>query len=205
MNEQSKLICEWLIVNKLTINVKKTKYMVFHQKRDAKFKRMVKKFKLNVNNYCIKQVEEFRYLGVIIDNKLNWTKHIDYLCTQVSKASGILYRYKTKMPNFALKLIYHSLIGSKLRYGVTAWGSAKSTALQKLNMLNDRAVTNLKLSTETLQAAYQRLKFYKIHSLFKLETIKFLKLLNEGKLPAEFNSFAEPINHVNITLESPHT
>ena len=99
------------------------------------------------------------------------------------------------MPDSALKLIYHSLIGSKLRYGVTAWGSAKSTALKKLNMLNDRAVGNLKRPTENLQLTYQRLKINHINSLYRLETIKFIKLLNEGKLPAEFNSFAEPINH----------
>ena len=103
------------------------------------------------------------------------------------------------MPDFALKLIYHSLIGSKLRYGVTAWGSARSTALKKLNMLNDRAVANLTQSSETLQLTYQRLKIFQISSLHKLETIKFIKLLNEGKLPAEFNSFAEPVSHHHLT------
>ena len=50
-----------------------------------------------------------------------------------------------------------------------------------------------------MQAAFQRLKIYQINSLYKLETIKFMKLLNEGKLPAEFNSFAEPINHHHQT------
>ena len=211
MNDQTKLICEWLIVNKLTINVKKTKYMVFHQKRDAKFKRMVKKFKLNVNNYCIKQVDEFKYLGLNIDNKLNWNKHIDYLCTQVSKGMGILYRFKSKMPTCALKLIYHSLIGSKLRYGVSAWGSGKSTALQKLNLLNNGAVKNLKQPSETLQSAYKRLKLFTINSLYKLETAKFIKLFKDGKLPAEFDSIGEPINHhhqtriaMQINYQLPH-
>ena len=199
MNDETKLICEWLIVNELTINVKKTKYMLIHHKRDAKFNRMVKKFKLNVNNYCIKQVNEFKYLGVNIDNKLNWKCHIDYLSSQISKASGILYRYKNKMPTHALKLIYHSLIGSKLHYGISAWGSAKSTALKKLNMLNDRAVKNLKKPNETLELTYKRLKFYSINSLCKLETIKFIKLFKEGKLPQEFDKLAESINHHHQT------
>ena len=94
MSSQTKIICEWLITNRLTINAKKTKYMILHRRRDPKFLKKVKKFRLNVNNYCIKQVSEFKYLGVLLDNKLNWHKHIETLCSKVSKASGVLYRLK---------------------------------------------------------------------------------------------------------------
>ena len=69
-------------------------------------------------------------------------------------------------------------------------------------MLNDRAVTNLKQPAETLQMTYQRLKLYDINSLYKFETVKFLKLLQEGKLPTEFKDFIQPINHHHHTRAS---
>ena len=78
-----------MTTNKLTLNFGKTKYKIFHNKKDAKTIRGVQKFKLNVNKRCIKQVTEFKYLGIIFDNKLNWQKHIEYLCVKLSKAAGI--------------------------------------------------------------------------------------------------------------------
>ena len=71
----------------------------------------------------------------------------------------------------------------------------KVTALKRLNMLNERAVKNLKKPNETLNSTFKRLKFYSINSLYKLETIKFIKLFKEGKLPQEFDKLAESINH----------
>ena len=173
--------------------------MIFHKKKGCKFKKMIKKFKINVNNYCIKQADEFKYVGVIVDNKLNWHKHIEYLCTHVSKAAGVIYRLKPKLPNSALKLVYHSLISSKLRYGAAAWGSAKSTALRKLNVLNNKAVKNFKRASESLSSTYHRMNFFTCGSLYDIETAKFMFSLKEGKLPEEFSHFVEPISHNHYT------
>ena len=200
MNQQTKQICQWLVTNRLTINVKKTKYMIFHKKRDAKFTRKVKKFRINVNNYCIKQVSEFKYLGVIIDNKLNWQSHINHLCTHISKAVGVIYRLKKLgIPRGALQLIYHSLVSSRLRYGIASWGSASSTVLQKLNMINNKAVRYIKYTSETLTAAYRRMKFFTVKSLYSFEVSKFIHLHRQGELPDDFENFIERVDHSHIT------
>ena len=72
VNQEVKFIFDWLITNKLTLNYKKTKYMIFQNKRDPKIKKKIQKFKININKYCIKRVSEFKYLGIIFDDKLNW-------------------------------------------------------------------------------------------------------------------------------------
>ena len=56
------------------------------------------KFRLNINKNNIRQIDEFKYLGVIMDNKLTWKKHIEYLQTKLSIASGIIYRTRNYMP-----------------------------------------------------------------------------------------------------------
>ena len=138
--------------------------MLFHRKKESKFKQKAKKLGLNVNNYCIKQVSEFKYLGVLLDSKLNWHNHIEHLCTQVSKSVGVLYRLR-KLPRNAKKLLYHSLVSSRLRYGISSWGSAGSTALRKLNLLNNKAVKNIKPFTNDLSVTFKNMKFLTIHSL----------------------------------------
>ena len=115
----------WFIANKLTLNLKKTKFMLFSKKRTKKAKE--NKFKININKYSIKQVSEMEYLGVILDNKMNWHNHIQYVCTKLSKAAGIIYKVRKRVPHKVLLLLYHSLVATHLRYGIASWGSAKTT------------------------------------------------------------------------------
>ena len=75
-NSETKKLHHWFIANKLTLNLKKNKFMLFSKQK--KKERKKKTFKININKYCIKQVNEMKYLGVILDNKLNWHNHIQY-------------------------------------------------------------------------------------------------------------------------------
>ena len=74
INCEAKHLHEWFIANKLTLNLKKTKFMLFSRKKMKS--NALKKFKLNINKVNIEQVDEIKYLGVFLDNKLNWHKHI---------------------------------------------------------------------------------------------------------------------------------
>ena len=61
----------WLNANKLSVNVKKSYYMVYHR---AKIK-LDKHAAIKVNGVSLQSTNSFKYLGVIIDHKLNWTQH----------------------------------------------------------------------------------------------------------------------------------
>ena len=199
MNAEMKLISKWLVANRLTLNLKKTKFMVICNKKGEHIQKLIKKFKVNINNYCIKQVSEFKYLGLLFNNKLNWHNHIEYLCTKISKAVGVLSQLKYRLPRPVLKMIYHSLIASYLRYGVITWGSAKSTAMKKLNSLNDRALKIISPRNVSLDAAYQYSKALTIESLFKFELAKFIHAISTEKQPKAFTSYVIPISHTYQT------
>ena len=119
---------------------------------------------------------------------------------KVSKASGVLYKLK-KLPRNAKKLLYHSLISSKLRYGISSWGSAKSTALKRLMSLHQKAVRYVANvpSTGNLHSAFTNMNFLSIDSLFKFETSKFIHLWQNDRLPRDFENFMERINHSHGT------
>jgi len=195
INQEMRLIHEWLVANKLTLNLTKTKYMIFVGNNNNKLKTKLKKFKVNINNYCIKQVKEFKYLGVHVDESLTWQAHVEHLCTKLSKAAGIMFKLKNIAPRKILKTVYHSIVASHLRYGILAWGSANSTALQRLNNIHNRIIKNMKYSNETLEAAFKNLELMSITDLHQFELGKFIHKIKEGNAPETFDLTALTINH----------
>ena len=84
-NELLKVI-EWLAANKLSLNVGKTKFMVFHMHN-----KVVSYLDLHLNGNKIERVKQFNFLGLILHASLSWDKHSNHISLKVSKAIGILY------------------------------------------------------------------------------------------------------------------
>ena len=200
LNQEMKRIYEWLVANELTLNLSKTKYMVFMSNPTKEENRKkLRKIRININKFCIKQVTEFKYLGVHIDHKLNWHTHAEYLCTKLSKASGMIYKLKNIAPREVLQVVYHSIVSSHLRYGILAWGSAKTNALNKLNIIHDKIIRYMKSNEESLEQAYKNLKILTIENLHKAELAKFVHLAQQGKVPRIFNEVVQEISHCHNT------
>ena len=71
INTELAKINEWLEINKLSLNVTKSKFMVFHtQQKHRDIKPPVPK----INNTNIEKVEQFKFLGLTLDSNLNWKK-----------------------------------------------------------------------------------------------------------------------------------
>ena len=81
--------------------------MIFHNK-DKKIIHLVPN--ITINNIMIERVEDFNFLGITINEMLNWNTHISKLSTKVSKSIGILYKLKSLLPLYILKILYNSLI-----------------------------------------------------------------------------------------------
>ena len=76
--ELKKIEC-WLNSNKLTPNIKKTHYMIFHRSRIK-----TNHLKLTMYNHIIIETSSLKFLGVIIDNNLTWHEHIVYIKNKIS-------------------------------------------------------------------------------------------------------------------------
>ena len=107
----------WLKSNKLTLNVNKTKCMIFGapQKKNINIT-----FKINGTE--IEKLNSFNFLGIIIDRHLNWKDHINHVALKINKGNAILRRLKNIFPKNILVLIYQTIINSHLNYGILAWG-----------------------------------------------------------------------------------
>ena len=101
MNSELVKLSEWMNINKLSPNVKKTKYMLFCTKNPS-----VILNDIALNCEIIEKVEHFKFLGVHIDSKLNWSYHIQCKRKKLSKGIGILYRAKDYLKYDTLLTLY---------------------------------------------------------------------------------------------------
>jgi hypothetical protein len=111
-------ISEWLSSNKLSLNIGKSKFMIFHHPN--------KKFnepQIAINNIQIEQGTSFNFLGITIDKQLTWKQHVDKICGKISRAIGILNKLKNLLPLQIKINMYNSMISSHINYGILAWGN----------------------------------------------------------------------------------
>jgi hypothetical protein len=123
-------VYQYMQANKLHINMDKCCYMHFKPKsklnNHAEFDTYTT---LSINGDEIKEVDETKFLGVIIDNKLTWNAHITSLVKKLKCCTGQLNRLRESVPNQLLKDLYHTLFESHLSYGISVWGNVPSTKM----------------------------------------------------------------------------
>src|SRR5579872_5367806 len=97
-------------------------------------------FKITIENENIARVDSTKFLGIIVDQKLNWQQHIAYISLKISKSLNIINRLKYKLPRKCLISLYYSLVYPHLNYCIIVWGSAYNTALHRLIVPQKRAI-----------------------------------------------------------------
>ena len=120
VNAQLKQIFVWLSCNKLSPNVKKTSYTLFRPMSNMHVDRNNELFINNekiINSEDSNQLGAIKFLGIYIDKHLTWKKHVDFLCSTISKSIFALNKVKNCIPLAALKSLYFALIHS--RHGET--------------------------------------------------------------------------------------
>ena len=142
MNIELNKVYQWLISNKLTLNLKKSNFVIFrpYQKRLPFIPKIRTNDPVRNTPVYLECKEYVKYLGVLIDYKLSWKSHIDSVALKISKTIGLLSKLRHFVPTHTLISIYNSLIAPYLRYGLVAWGQASKTELDKLLILQKRAL-----------------------------------------------------------------
>ena len=145
-------VTNWGVKNGLNFNPSKTVAILFTTKR-----RVPQIRNLTMNNVDIEYSKYVKYLGITLDSKLSWKKHIN---NTVNKAKMHLVTFNkalNKINNFSplsSKLIYNTFIKTALTYGSYAWGHAIhkkhiNNQLNKVNRLALLLITPVRRSTPT--------------------------------------------------------
>ena len=93
-----------------------------------------------LNGLELKRVDQFKYLGVILDENLSFHKHVKTLSLKISQNIGILSRFRYFFPKNILKSIYYSFVHPYFRYCISVWASAFPSVLKSLQILQNKAM-----------------------------------------------------------------
>ena len=126
----------WSKQNKLPINYDKTTYMVLGAKKRVQDEYQLE---LSADNHAINKVTKQRLLGIIIDDHLSWTAHIDHLCSTLAAKISLLRQLSAYVPQDVQKIYYQSYILPLLDYGSNTWGTTSCANIERLSKLQKRA------------------------------------------------------------------
>ena len=121
------LIQSWLNINLLTLNIDKTSFLTFSLTETTKpSNKTLTIHTCSHNQMCdcpkIKQSNEIKYLGLIVDDRLHWDKHTSQLTLRLRKLIYKFVQLRRVLPQDILKSVYYALVESTLSYGILVWG-----------------------------------------------------------------------------------
>lgn len=171
---------------------------------------------VTLNNEKIALVTDVKFLGIHLDDLLNWKKELAHIDSTISSACYALRKLRDEINTEQLKMVYYALVESRLRYSIQFWGKSYGYNPQRAFILQKRAIrTIVKISQrESCRSHFQRLNILTLPSLYIL-----VLLVNLKKYIHEFESGEERaarentrrkdiknkiVPNFNIVKHSPH-
>ena len=183
LNEDLEHLDTWLTSNKLSLNVAKTQSMLVSTKAERNVLNMSNQnLQIKIHGTELEVVNKIKYLGVQVDNSLDWKSQVQAVSLKVSRGLGLLKHAKKFLPFSALTNLYTSIIEPHFRYCCSVWGCAGKTQINRLQKLQNRAariVTNSSFDTPS-NLLIKTLGWKTINELIDTETKTMVfKSLNE--------------------------
>ena len=189
---------EWFKLNKLTLNVKKTKFILF---RKSNMKLDEANMSLRIDNQIDERVgkgcEEtsFKFVGHHLDEFLSWDRHIQLVENKLSKSNFLINSSKNIFPLHIRKQLYNALFKPHLEYGLLAWGGVKATQLKKITNLQKKCVRNVanrqvRSHTDPL---FKSLNILKFTDIFETNSVLFMHKFAYGRIPPSINNLFNPL------------
>ena len=100
INDELSKVNDWLKINKLSLNIIKTKFMIFHD-----YQQQITMPNIFIDNVAIECVPNFNFLGIHFNQHLSWKPHITHISNLITKSVGVLNRLKNILPT-SIKLMH---------------------------------------------------------------------------------------------------
>ena len=176
----------WLCANKISLNVAKTKILLFRNVH----KKITHNLNFEINGKEIKLSESVKYLGVTLDHLLNWNLNTKILCSKLTKANGAISKLRHFVSRSTLIQIYYALFFSHLNYACQIWGQSHNSNLERIFKLQKRCVRLITFSEFNAHSSplFLNLNVLKISDVIKLRNISLVQEILTGKSPPRVSS-----------------
>ena len=180
-------LLDWFNANFLSLNVSKT-YTQHYTTRSSEFK-----LAIELNNLPVKESDSVRYLGVIIDKYLKFTKHIDHVSGIIGRNIGIISRIRFCIDKRTAHLLYNTLILPYLNYCCMIWGSNYHSQIERLVILQKRAVRLIEYvyPPHSSEPIFKKYNILKLNDIVKSQMILVMHKFITKQLPGVFDNVYE--------------
>ena len=137
VNEELLGVVQWFKSNRLSVNSKKTNFVLFGSNQKT---RKLQNVEIFLDNIKITRTETAKFLGVVIDENLTWKNHINYIENKIAKNVGIIKRVRYLLSEKTLNTLYNTLVLPYINYCNIIWANNKPTRLQPLLLLQKRCM-----------------------------------------------------------------
>ena len=173
-------LSDWFKANKLSLNATKTNYVLFNKNNIGTVN-----YDLRINNVSIKRINVVKFLGILIDDKLEWKDQTQACKNKITSAIYAIKKTKHILSQHLLRTIYYSLVYPHLTYGVSLWGSAQISYIQPIEIQQKktiRAITHSNYNAHT-DPLFKTLSILKLKDVYTLEIGKFMYKHANSALP----------------------
>ena len=171
-NQDLSFLSKWLRSNKISLNTSKTEIIIFRPKR----KIIQKHPNFRISRQQIKTNTHVKYLGIHLDQHLDWNLNMTTLQSKLNRAIGLISKIRHYVPKFLLRTLYFTLFNSYLIYACQVWGQ-DPLYLRRLCILQNKAlrIINFKEYDYPTNDLYHESKILKIEDYIKLLNCFFVK------------------------------
>jgi hypothetical protein len=202
INNELVKLNDWFCANRLSLNVKKTKYALFSP--SIKISNLPQNTAITLNGINLNRIgndqpeKVIKFLGIHMDQNLTWKYHINTIKSKISRSLFALNRVKNILPHDILKSLYFSLVQSHLIYGIQAWGS--TIHINKLETIQKRAIRiiNNKVYNSHTEPLFRQNEILKVRDLYKFQNALFAHDYKHNIIPHSFQTYFTEHNQ-NIT------
>ena len=197
MNSELEKVKEWCDVNKLSINMSKTNFMIIKSTRKKDMPVNIQIRNSDRMSHPLVRKNHIKYVGAMIDDCVSWKYHISFICSQISRNIGIISKLRHYLSIKQLKQIYYNFIYSYIAEALLAWGSTYISSLQKIQVKQNHVArliffaNILGKDTESGLPLLNLLNVLTVYNIYQsLHVLKFAHLWHKGLLPDVFlNTF----------------
>lgn len=177
-NEQFDNVTMWFARNKLILNPDKTTAILFKTKQS----RVVIPETIVLGNAAHNLNGSCKFLGVYLDEFLDWGVHINNLCLKLSSTAYALRSVSLYMGDGGMRVFYFAAFESLARYGVTFWGA--NSDIEKVFVLQKKVVRSMfrMKYRESCRGVFRKNNMLTIYALYIFECLMFLFKHNEDFL-----------------------
>lgn len=195
VNSDLKSLTDWFRANKLSLNVSKTHYVMFANSNAV----VPNALSIKIGGEFVERKDHIKFLGMIIDSKLDWQKHIQYAKGKITSSIYAMKRMKNIMPRKVLLTLYYSMIYPYLDYGISLWGSTNAKYLKPLITLQKKAIRIICGSpyNDPSGPLFKSMRILKFNDVYELSIAKLMFMNKRKLLPVCISNIFMSNNYVH--------